>query len=100
MGDVPSDWEDPGRVPPQVDPQSVKYTAKDKDMTGSSIYLPLYAAMKTGVLEEVNTYAPCFQNTVAQIYRHSDDTGVIPVGRATVIGAGVDEMVGSGRTIS
>ena len=65
MGDFPSDWEDPGRVPPQVVSPSGKIKSKST-RAGSRIYIPLYKYMKAVGLEEVDKYILRLQNNVAQ----------------------------------
>ena len=64
LGDVPSDWEDPGKVTPQGGPLYGKIQPK---MTGLGrwIYLSLDEAMEAVGLEEVETYTLCLQNTVS-----------------------------------
>ena len=65
LGDVPSDWEDSGPVPPQGGPAAGKVNPK-RNEDFRWIYKPLDKAMKSVGLEEVETYVLCHQNTVAQ----------------------------------
>ena len=64
LGNVPSDWEDPGRVVPQDVLPDEKNNPK-RTVAGRWIYPLLYKAMKAVRMEEVETYVLRRQNTVA-----------------------------------
>ena len=97
MDGVTSDWEDPGRFPPQGGPSAGKNTAGEEQ----GRYADLSAA---GRINEVSGaggggdgHSPLPEYR-CPVYCHSADTGAISGGGETAMGEGVDEMVGKVQT--
>ena len=95
--DVPSDWEDPGRVSPQGGPSAGKGSAKEGH--DKQVYLSATGSENegsgTGGGGDIIPLPPEYRFPV---YHHLADTGAMSGGGATPGGACVDEMMGSGWT--
>ena len=96
MGNVPQDWEDRGRVPPQGGPSAGEDAAEEGHH--GQVGLPTAGRGNDGSGAggggDVRPPPPEYRRPV---YRHSTDTGAMSGGGVTAGSAGDNEMVGSGR---
>ena len=104
MGNITSDWEDPGRFSPQGGPSAGKDAAEED--RGGHVDLSVTGRGNEGSgAGRGGDVRPPLPEYRRPVYRHLADTGAMSGGGATAggrgpggAGAGVDEMVGAGRT--
>ena len=97
MGDVPSDWEDPGQVPPQGVPPGDKDAVEE----GHAVQVALSDYGRDNEGSGTRGGGDVFYTPLEYhfpVYRHLADTCAMSGGGEKAGGTDVDEMVGSGRT--
>ena len=99
LGDVPSYWYDPGQVPPQGVPLARNNVANEVQVGQVDISVTVKVYEGSGYVGG-GYVCPPPPEYLFPVHFHTADTGAIYGGGETSRGAGVNNMVGTGRNVT